>query len=101
MSTAAAKTPRPATDADLLALPDEGRGWELIDGELVEKEAGAHHGRAQAQLTGRLIRFDRRSGGGDTPGGWHILTEQLVRLAPHTARPDIAGWRRERLPELP
>jgi Uma2 family endonuclease len=28
----------PATEADLLALPEQGRGYELIDGMLVEKE---------------------------------------------------------------
>ncbi len=33
------------------------------------------------------------------PGGWWILLEVDVRLSPHdVVRPDLAGWRRERLP---
>ena len=48
MSTAALKRmPGSATEADLLALPEQGRGYELIDGELTEKQSGFRHGRAQ------------------------------------------------------
>jgi Uma2 family endonuclease len=105
MSSAAANTPARlspmATEADLLALPEEGQGWELIDGELVQKEGGAHHSRAQNKLGSRVEPFDRRKGGGDAPGGWWILTEQLVRFGVHTLRPDLAGWLRERMPRLP
>lgn len=96
---AATPLKRPATEADLLALPEEGRGFELIDGELIEKQAGARHGYAQVAVSGVLHPF-RRRGGGDS-GGWWILTEQLVRFPPDTLRPDLAGWRRERLPTLP
>ena len=36
------------------------------------------------------------------PGGWWIGTEVEVELAPnHVYRPDIAGWRRDRVPERP
>jgi hypothetical protein len=41
----------PATEADLLDLPEEGRGFELIDGELVEKQGGFRHGRAHFNLS--------------------------------------------------
>jgi Uma2 family endonuclease len=102
MTTPALKRrPQPATEADLLALPDQGRGYELIDGELMEKQAGFRHGRAQVRLGQRLLPYDRRSGGGDRPGGWWFLSEQLVRFADQTLRPDVAGWLRERLPEPP
>lgn len=99
----AARAPRQAaTEADLLALPEQGRGHELLDGEIVEKQAGFRHGRAQVRLGQRLTPYDRRSGGGDRPGGWWFLTEQLVSFAAgQTLRPDIAGWLRERLPEPP
>ena len=33
-------TRHPPTEEELLALPDEGRGYERIDGELVEKPCG-------------------------------------------------------------
>jgi Uma2 family endonuclease len=103
MTTPAVREPsRPATEADLLALPEQGRGYELIDGELTEKQAGFRHGRAQLRLGQRLLPYDRRSGGGDRPGGWWFLAEQLVTFAPgQTLRPDVAGWLRERLPEPP
>ena len=42
--------------------------------------------------------FDRGRGG---PGGWIFLDEPELHLGEHTVVPDIAGWRRERLPRLP
>jgi Uma2 family endonuclease len=45
--------------------------------------------------------FDRRPGGG-TPGGWWFGTEVDIYFdALSTLRPDVAGWRRERVPEQP
>jgi len=101
-TTAAIELLQPATEAELLALPEQGRGYELIDGVLTEKQSGFRHGRAQVRLGQRLVPYDRRLGGGDRPGGWWFLTEQLVTFAPgQTLRPDVAGWLRERLPEPP
>lgn len=85
-----------------MGLPEEGRGYELIDGELVEKEAGFRHGRAQFSMAGFLAPYNRRAGGEGRPGGWWFLTEQLVAFSPaHVLRPDVAGWLRERLPVPP
>jgi Uma2 family endonuclease len=44
--------------------------------------------------------FDRGRGG---PGGWIILDEPELHLGsePDIIVPDIAGWRRERMPEVP
>lgn len=41
--------------------------------------------------------------GRDGPGGWVLLPEPELRLGdrPDLAEPDVAGWRRERLPEAP
>jgi Uma2 family endonuclease len=102
VTDAATKRDPPATEADLLALPDEGRGWELIDGQLMEKHGGYRHGFAHFQLREPLAPYSRRAGGGDRPGGWRFLIEQLVRFdAGQTLRPDVAGWLRERLPKPP
>ena len=105
MSSAAAKSmatpPPPKTVADLLAA-DPDRSFELIDGELVEKQAGFRHGRAQVQLSRSVGAFDRPGGGEGGPGGWWILSEQLIRFSPsRVLKPDLAGWRRDRLPTPP
>jgi len=101
MSSAATPLNRPATVADLLALPEEGRGFELIDGELTEKHAGLHHNHAQGTVSGILHPYRRRGPEGPVPGGWWLVTEQLIQFGAHTLRPDLAGWRCERLPRLP
>lgn len=104
MSTSTArKAPGSATIEDLLAMPEEGR-YELVDGELLPKEAArAAHGRAQTRLGASLDPFHRRPGGPpDRPGGWWFASEVLIQFTPRQIRrPDVAGWRRERMPELP
>jgi Uma2 family endonuclease len=91
-----------ATIADLLAIPEAHRRHEIIDGVLVEKEAASgRHGGAQFRLSRRLGPYDRRPGG-RWPGGWWFATEVEIQLAEaQVFRPDIAGWRRERLAALP
>jgi Uma2 family endonuclease len=103
MSAAAKKLPPldEATLADLLALPDQGHGYEIIDGELVEKETSAEHGVAQSRIGRLLGPFDRRPGG-RLPGGWWFATEVLIDFGPKQQfRPDVSGWRRERMPDRP
>jgi Uma2 family endonuclease len=91
-----------ATVADLLAIPEEHRRHELIDGVLVEKEAASgRHGRAQVRVARRLGPYDRRPGG-RWPGGWWFATEVEIQLSEtQVFRPDVLGWRRERMPEMP
>ncbi|HKY39113.1 MAG TPA: Uma2 family endonuclease [Polyangiaceae bacterium] len=92
---------RLATAADLIALGDAHA--EIVGGTIVYKaDPSAEHGDAQAGLVTILRQhFHRRSGGGG-PGGWWILTEVDVELAPHEVyRPDLLGWRRDRVPERP
>jgi Uma2 family endonuclease len=100
MSASAKVTP--ATVADLLAIPEEVRHHEIVDGALVEKEAASgRHGRAQVRLSRRLGPYDRRPGGRG-PGGWWFATEVEIQLAEtEVFRPDVAGWRLERLASPP
>jgi len=91
-----------ATAADLMAGYEQGRIEELIDGELIEKEgASFDHGDAQTRAAHTLFPYNRNSGGGGSPGGWWIVSDVLVQLGPDVCRPDVVGWRRERMPERP
>jgi Uma2 family endonuclease len=91
---------RPATYADLEKVPDH-LVAEIIDGELITSPRPAlRHAAATSGLGADLtVNFGRRGGGG--PGGWIILDEPEVHIVGQVLVPDIAGWRRERLPELP
>jgi Uma2 family endonuclease len=92
----------PATLADLLAIPEDVRRHELLDGAIVEKGAASgEHGSAQHKLSLFTGPFDRRPGG-RWPGGWWFATEVDVYFDPaNTLRPDVLGWRRDRVPERP
>ena len=93
----------PATLADLLAIPEHERFHEIIGGELVRKAMPSiRHGRSQARLTMRIGGpYDRRPGG-RWPGGWLFATETEIQFEDaELYRPDVAGWRRERMPGLP
>jgi Uma2 family endonuclease len=90
------------TLADLLAIPEPERRHELIEGVIMEKGASsAEHGGVQRRLSARIDPFERRPGG-RWPGGWWFATEVDVYFdEANTFRPDVAGWRRERMPEQP
>ena len=83
----------------LLATPDH-LVAEIIRGALVTQPRSApRHARAASVLGMRLGGpFDHGEGG---PGGWWILDEPDLHLADHVLVPDLAGWRRSRMPELP
>lgn len=89
------------TIEEWLAQPEEAR-LELIDGELVEKAAPTFdHGAAQGATSAELRPFVRKPGGPGGPGGWWIGSEVDLVIDGRGYRPDLAGWRRERLPERP
>ncbi|WP_437757394.1 Uma2 family endonuclease [Sorangium sp. So ce1389] len=102
MPTAAQK-PAPATAADLLAIPEEQRFHEIVDGELVQKAVPSfEHGDAQSAIVAHVKSPFQRRPGGRWPGGWWFATEVEVELAPDQVyRPDVVGWRHERSPERP
>ena len=95
----AAVVKRRATYEDLLAVPDH-LVAEMLDGELyTSPRRSLPHAVASSGLGGDLSGpFDRGRGG---PGGWHILFGPEVHLGPDILVPDLAGWRRERVPVVP
>ena len=103
---AAQKLGRRATYADLEAVP-RGKVAELIDGQLyVFPRPAPRHLNAESGLT-RAIRGPFQDDE-DGPGGSWIIQEPEVHF-PEPAEPDgvqvvdpdLAGWRVERMPELP
>jgi Uma2 family endonuclease len=83
---------------ELEALPEHVTG-EVIAGELYTSPRPAR--RHAVASTGLAVEvggpFGR--GGGDGPGGWVILAEPELHLGADVLVPDLAGWRRERLPD--
>jgi Uma2 family endonuclease len=103
MTARAPKIVPRATLEDLLAMPEEDRRrFELIEGALAERGAtSGEHGTAQFRIARQMGPYDRRPGG-RSPGGWWFATEVDVYFDPeNTFRPDVAGWRRDRVPERP
>ena len=92
-------TGRRATYEDLCAVPDH-KVAEILDGELVVSPRPAlRHASASSGLGGSLWGPFHRGRGG--PGGWWILDEPELHMADDVLVPDLAGWRRQRLPSIP
>jgi Uma2 family endonuclease len=84
---------------DLFDLPEHLIG-EILNGQLITQPRPApKHARASSIVGSELVGpYDQGRGG---PGGWWILDEPEMHLGPHILVPDLAGWRRERMPALP
>jgi len=101
MEPQSARAYSPTLYESLEALP-EGVTGEILDGQLhTQPRPSWPHARAAVQL-------DRSIGCGyddsiDGPGGWWILIEPEVHFVYDTevTVPDLAGWRRERIPYPP
>ncbi|AUX39192.1 hypothetical protein SOCE26_005740 [Sorangium cellulosum] len=101
-----AEKQRRATYADLEAVPPH-KVAELIRGTLyVFPRPAPRHANASSVLGVKLGGpFGLGDGG---PGGWWLLDEPELHFpdpaslgAVEAVVPDLAGWRRERMPELP
>ena len=88
-----------ATYEDVANAPDHVVA-ELLDGELVlNPRPAARHAAAMAAIHGTLwSRFD---GGERRPSGWIVLPEPELHFGATVVVPDVAAWRRERLPVVP
>ncbi|HEY0097110.1 MAG TPA: Uma2 family endonuclease, partial [Archangium sp.] len=90
---------RKASYSDLEALPAHLIG-ELMDGEVYASPPPAlMYAVAAAELFGELTGPFVKGRRG--PGGWRLLNEPELRLGGDVLVPDIAGWRRERMPRTP
>jgi Uma2 family endonuclease len=102
--TATAK--RRATYQDVLDAPEH-MVAEILDGQelSLQPRPGGPHALAEVELSYALRPFHRNGGGGDEPGGWILLVEPEIHFEPENpsgpiAVPDLAGWRRSRMPKV-
>ena len=88
-----------ATYEDLLQVPDT-MVAELIEGELYAspRPAGPHTNASSAVGAFVMPPFQFGRGG---PGGCWILDEPELHLGRNVLVPDLGGWKRERMPEIP
>jgi Uma2 family endonuclease len=90
---------KPATYDDLLKVPEH-LVAEIVDGELhTSPRPASRHARAAGRIYSRLSRAFEEGDGGS--GGWWIVFEPELHLGGDALVPDVAGWRRERVPEFP
>lgn len=90
---------KPAAYEDLFDLPENIIG-EIVNGRLITQPRPApKHAMAYSSLGFELGGPFQRGKGG--PGGWWILDEPELHLDYDIVVPDLAGWRRERMPKLP
>ena len=73
---------------------------EVIDGALhTQPRPAPRHAWASSGLGARINPpFNYGDGG---PGGWWTVDEPELHLSEDILVPDLAGWRRERMPEYP
>ena len=90
---------RRATYRDVIDAPAH-MVAEVIGGTLyTQPRPAAPHARASSVLGGKIgDPFDFGEGG---PGGWWIIDEPELHLGEDIVVPDLADWRRERMPDFP
>jgi len=91
-----------ASYQDLLDLPEHVVG-EIIEGELyTSPRPSSPHAFAAAAMTSDLFgSFSGPPGQSGRIGGWWILAEPELHLGEDVVVPDLAAWRRERMPRMP
>lgn len=98
----AARTSRkPSLYQQLYDLPEGLRG-EIINGQLrTQPQLSGPHALASSRLGTDIESSYSRGRGG--PGGWWIIDEPEVHFVrdQEVEVPDIAGWRKDRMPKLP
>lgn len=90
---------RPATYEDLLKVPDHFVA-EILEGELYATPRPAMPHAVAASALGSELGGPFQQGRGG-PGGWWILDEPEIHLGSDVIVPDLAGWRRSRVPQVP
>jgi Uma2 family endonuclease len=90
---------RPASYEDLLKVPDH-LVAEILEGELYTTPRPAVPHAVAASALGSELGGPFHQGRGG-PGGWWILFEPELHFGSDVVVPDLAGWTRTRVPQLP
>jgi Uma2 family endonuclease len=94
-----AAKPRPATYADIEALPSHMTGQILYGVLHAHPRPSYKHGEAAGNAYAEVkAHFGRRR---NAPGGWIFQVEPEVHLGPHVVVPDIGGWKTTTMDRLP
>ena len=88
-----------ATYQDVLDAPPH-QVAEIVDGALYTNPRPAMPHAVAASLLGYYLTGPFQVGQGG-PGGWWIIDEPELHLGDDVLVPDIAGWRRSRMPNPP
>lgn len=88
-----------ATYDDLFSIPEHHVG-QIVEGVLYSHPRPASPHTLVTSVLGNDLGspFHRGRGG---PGGWVILDEPELHFQRDVLVPDLAGWRRERMPAMP
>ena len=93
------ETKHRAVYADIERVPDT-MAAEIVDGELFASPRPRPRQSVAASVLGSDLNPPFQQGRGG-PGGWWILFEPELHFGEDVLFPDIAGWRRQRLPAVP
>lgn len=98
----ALRRPAPARKAsyrDVLDAPPH-MVAEVVEGALhMQPRPASRHALAGLSLGDELVSPFQKGRGG--PGGWWIVVEPELHFGEDIVVPDLAGWRRERMPDYP
>lgn len=89
--------------ADFLAIPAADRWHEFVDGKIIERAMPVgQHGYAQGKIRVILDDYDGPEGK-DRRGGWWFVVDTEVDFPQFSRRfrPDLTGWRCDRMPDPP
>ena len=98
VTTQTAAPPKRMTADDLLAMPDSGKGYELVDGRLVEKAMGSKSSAVNRRTSTHLGNFVNENNLGevfDSECGYQCFPHDPNRVR----KPDVSFVRQGRLPD--
>ena len=89
------RTQRPATIEDLLKTPEDGRKYELVDGEILVSPAGMWH----SEIGGQILHLLKQVVDNTQAGRVYAADVGIVLPNGNVRSPDVCFVRQEKLPD--